>query len=133
MKFWKIEKNNFTISTPKGPPFEKKIKKIKFFVSFSKNHTIFTWIWILHVLSFLLRYIISVFQNFQIFIVLAMKFPPIATFIFWFLMAKIVIIGDYFGNLWTAKQEFYAELRFKKWKLWEKSTWRCSISQKWVM
>ena len=65
--FEKLKKTILTVSTPKGPPFGKKIKKIKFFVSFPKNHTISTWIWILHVLSFLLRYIISVFLKIFIF------------------------------------------------------------------
>ena len=45
------------------------------------------------------------FQNFQIFIFLAMKFPSITTFILWPLVAKIVIIGDYFKYLWTAKHQ----------------------------
>ena len=63
--FEKLKKTILTVLTPKGPPFGK--KKIKFFVSFPKNHTISTWIWILHVLSFLLRYIISVFLKIFIF------------------------------------------------------------------
>ena len=41
-------------------PFGKKIKKIQILCFFPKNYTISTWIWILHVLSFLLRYITSV-------------------------------------------------------------------------
>ena len=100
MKSWKIEKNIFTVLTPKGPPFGKKLKKIKLFVSFPKNHTISTWIWILHVLSFLLRYMMSILLNFFKFsLFLAMKFPSITTFILRPLAAKIVIIGDYFGHL----------------------------------
>ena len=58
LKNWK--KKNFTVSTPKGPPFGKKIQKSKNLGFFPKNHTFSTWIWILHVLSFLLRYITSV-------------------------------------------------------------------------
>ena len=68
--FKKWKKINFTVVTPKGPPFGKKIEKIKNFSFFIKNYTISTWIWILHVLSFLLRYITSVFLkifNFSIF------------------------------------------------------------------
>ena len=58
--FEKLKKKNFTVSTPKGPPFGKKIQKSKNLGFFPKNHTFSTWIWILHVLSFLLRYITSV-------------------------------------------------------------------------
>ena len=39
----------------------RKQKFEKNFVSFPKNHTISTWIWILYVLLFLLRYVIPVF------------------------------------------------------------------------
>ena len=42
MKFLKIEKRNFTVLTPKGPPFGKKIEKIKNFCFFIKNYTIST-------------------------------------------------------------------------------------------
>ena len=65
--FEKRKKIFLTILTPKGPPFGKKIKKIKNFCFFPKNHTISTWIWILHVLSFLLRYITSIFLKFSFF------------------------------------------------------------------
>ena len=65
--FEKLKKTILTVSTPKGPPFGKKIKKIKFFVSFPKDHTISTLIWILHVPSFLLRYVMSVFRKIFIF------------------------------------------------------------------
>ena len=51
-KFWKIEKYIFSIPTPKGPPFEKKIEKILKNDFFPKNHTFSTWIWILHILCF---------------------------------------------------------------------------------
>ena len=54
-KLWnyeKLKKNILTVSTPKGPPFGKKIEKIKFFVSFRKNHTISTWILIIMFLAF---------------------------------------------------------------------------------
>ena len=104
LKNWK--KTILTVSTSKGPPFGKKIEKIKLFVSFPKNHTISTWIWILHVLSFLLRYMMSILLNsFKFSLFLAMKFPSITTFILWPLVAKIVIIGDYFRYLWTAKHQ----------------------------
>ena len=43
MKFLKIEKKNFTVLTPKGLPFGKKIEKIEnFWVFFIKNYTIST-------------------------------------------------------------------------------------------
>ena len=56
-KFWKIEKKEIYFPTPKGPPFGKKIEKLKKIWFFQKNWSFYTWIWILHVLSFLLRYI----------------------------------------------------------------------------
>ena len=56
-KFWKIEKKEIYFPTPKGPPFGKKIEKLKKIWFFQKNQSFYTWIWILHVLSFLLRYI----------------------------------------------------------------------------
>ena len=37
MKSWKIEKNIFTVLTPKGPPFGKKIEKNKIFCFLSKK------------------------------------------------------------------------------------------------
>ena len=72
-RLWNLEKLKKIFSPfwhQRVPPLEKKLKKIKFFVSFPKNHTISTWIWILHVLSFLLRYImsiLSIFSNFHYF------------------------------------------------------------------
>ena len=42
MIFLKIEKNDFTVSTPKGPPFGKKIQKSKNLGFFPKNHTFST-------------------------------------------------------------------------------------------
>ena len=102
-RLWNLEKLKKIFSPfwhQRVPPLEKKLKKIKFFVSFPKNHTISTWIWILHVLSFLLRYMMSILLNFFKFsLFLAMKFPWITTFILRSLAAKIVIIGDYFGHL----------------------------------
>ena len=102
-RLWNLEKLKKIFSPfwhQRVPPLEKKLKKIKFFVSFPKNHTISTWIWILHVLSFLLRYMMSILLNFFKFsLFLAMKFPSITTFILRPLAAKIVIIGDYFGHL----------------------------------
>ena len=102
-KLWNLEKLKKIFSPfwhQRVPPLEKKLKKIKFFVSFPKNHTISTWIWILHALSFLLRYMMSILLNFFNFsLFLAMKFPLITTFILRPLAAKIVIIGDYFGHL----------------------------------
>ena len=53
-KFQKIEKRKFAILTPKGP-LEKNQEKFKN-LFFSKIHTFSAWIWILHVLSFLLSY-----------------------------------------------------------------------------
>ena len=62
--FWKFEKSqkNFSIvPTSKGPHFEKKILKLFFSNFFAINHTFSIWIWILHVLSFLLMYITYTF------------------------------------------------------------------------
>jgi len=42
MNFFKIEKKKITVLTPKGPPFGKKIKKIKKFCFFIRNYTIST-------------------------------------------------------------------------------------------
>ena len=59
-KFWNFEKLKKSI-LPIWHPFGKKSKKIIILFLFQKNNTIFTWIWILHFLSYLLKYIISVF------------------------------------------------------------------------
>ena len=56
-KFWKIVNKMFFILTPKGPPFGTKIEKLKKIDFFKENQIFYTWIWILHILSFLLRYI----------------------------------------------------------------------------
>ena len=60
-KFWNFEKlkKNFYCFDTKGSPLCKKNQRKKIFVSFPKSDTISTWIWILHVFSFLLRYITS--------------------------------------------------------------------------
>ena len=63
LKIWKIEKMFFDRFDIKGSPLWKKNFENYFFVT---NHTFSTWIWVLNVLSFLLRYIISV--SFKIFI-----------------------------------------------------------------
>ena len=55
LKNWK--KYFLIVPTSKGPPFEKENFKIIFFPFFSNKSYFFTWIWILHVISFLLRYI----------------------------------------------------------------------------
>ena len=100
LKNWK--KKIYRFDT-KGP-FGKKIQKSKNLGFFPKNHTFSTWIWILHVLSFLLRYITSVLLKiFKFSFFFAMKFPLITTFILWPLAAEIVIKEDYIGYLWTAK------------------------------
>ena len=65
--FEKLKKKNLPFRHQRVPPLEKKIQKSKNLVFFPKNYTISTWIWILHVLSFLLRYIMSVFLQIFIF------------------------------------------------------------------
>ena len=52
-----VEKVWFVTKKMEKFNFEKKILKIIFFQFFVTNHTFSTWIWILHVFSFLLRYI----------------------------------------------------------------------------
>ena len=55
LKNWK--KKILPFRHQRVPPLEKKSKNLKIWIFFPKNHTFSTWIWILHVLSFLLRYI----------------------------------------------------------------------------
>ena len=67
--FEKRKKMFLTILTSKGPPFGKKSKKSKK-IFFSKNHTFSFWICIVHVLSFILRYITPMYlkiSNFDLF------------------------------------------------------------------
>ena len=57
-KVWKIKKMFFNRSDIKGSPLWKRIFENYFFLT---NYTFSTWIWVLHVLSFFLRYITWVF------------------------------------------------------------------------
>ena len=61
LKIWKIAKNFFDRSDIKGSPLWKKNFEIFFSNFFAINHTFSIWIWILHVLSFLLMYITYTF------------------------------------------------------------------------
>ena len=102
--FEKLKKKILPFRHQRVPPLEKKSKNLKIWGFFPKNHTFSTWIWILHVLSFLLRYITSVLLKiFKFSFFFAMKFPLITTFNLWPLAAEIVIKEDYIGYLWTAK------------------------------
>ena len=86
--FEKLKKEKFYLWDTKGEKIEK-IRKIDFF---QRNHTFSTWIWFLHVLNFLLRYITWVFLKiFKIFIFLGIDFPFMINFIPWPLATKIVI------------------------------------------
>ena len=103
--FEKRKKKFLTISTSKGPPFGKKIKNILKNGSFSKKHTFSSWIWILQVLSILLRYITYVFPKISIFHLFSYKFLSMTNFIPEPLATKIVIKGGCTWYLWTAKDQ----------------------------
>ena len=105
-KFWKIEKKEIYFPTPKGPPFGKKIEKLKKIWFFQKK-SIF-----LHLnlnstcskLSFEVHNI-GIAQNFQIFNFLPINFSSMTNFIRWPLAANIVLKRDCFWYQWTAKDQ----------------------------
>ena len=71
-----------------------------------KNHIFSTWIWFLHVFSFLLRYITYVLVKiFKFLFFLSIKFLSMTNFIPWPLVAEIVIKRDCFWYLWTGKDQ----------------------------
>ena len=63
--FWKIKNISLTVLTSKGPPFEKKIRNFKNNIFLQKNDIFSLWIYIVHVLSFLLRYITITYMKFS--------------------------------------------------------------------
>ena len=90
-KFEKFEKlkEKFLVPTPKGPPFwRKNFKKIKKSYLFLKNHAFSTWIWILHVLSFILMYITYILLKIFNFPIFAIRFRSMTNFIPFPLTAK---------------------------------------------
>ena len=100
-KLWKFEKLKKTIL-----PFWHQRKKERKKIFFSKKSCYFY----LNLNSTCSQLTFEVYYNcfsqiFQIFNFLVMKFPSITTFILWPLVAKIVIIGYYFGHLWTANHQ----------------------------
>ena len=107
-KLWNFEKLKKTILPfwhQRVPPLGKKSKKLDFCFFSKKSYYFYlnlnsTCSW----LSFDV-YNICFSQNFHVFTFLAMKFPWITTFILWPLVAKIVLIENYFGHLWTAKHQ----------------------------
>ena len=62
--FENSKKVNFSLRDQRVPPLDQNRKNFKICGFFSKNHTFSSWIWILHVLSFLLMYITYIFQKF---------------------------------------------------------------------
>ena len=75
----KSKKIFLTVLTSKGSPFENLKKKIKKFSSFANNHTFSFWICILHVLSFVLRYVTIIYlkiSNFDLFMLEIFHFLP---------------------------------------------------------
>ena len=82
MIFLKIEKNDFTVLTLKGPPLWKKNYKNKFFCFLSKK-AYYLYLNLNSTCSYLSFEVCNICfpQNFQIFIFLAMKFPSKTTFI----------------------------------------------------
>ena len=103
MKILKIEKK-IKVSTPKGP---KKIEKIIIFLFFFQKIIRFLLEseFYMFLAFFFEVYNICFAQNFQIFIIFAIKFPSKSTFILKSPAAKIVIKGGYLGYLWTAKDQ----------------------------
>ena len=78
LKFLKNGKNFLTISTPKSPPFGKK-SKISINQSFFQKLYFFLFEFILHVLSFFLRYITFMYliiSNFDLFLHEKFYFSP---------------------------------------------------------
>ena len=84
-------------------------KKSKIFEKsgvFFKIQTLSSWILILRVFSFLLRYrtwVLLKFFKFSSF--WAMKFTSKTNFILWPVVKKIIIRGDCFWYLWTARDQ----------------------------
>ena len=78
--FWKIKKKIYlTVLTSKGPPLKKNSKIYFFSFFFTKNHTASFWICILHVLSFVLRYVTIIYlkiSNFDLFMLEIFHFLP---------------------------------------------------------
>ena len=62
---------NFSLRDQRVPPLDQNRKNFKICGFFFKNHIFSSWIWILHVLSFLLMYITYIFQKFLKFSFLA--------------------------------------------------------------
>ena len=110
-KFWNFEKRKFfflTVPTSKGPPFEFLFFKIKFFHFLVTNHTFSTWICILHVLSFLLRYITWVLVKIFKFSFFTIEFLSITKFFPRPLTAKIIIKKGCFWYVWIGKDQNFA-------------------------
>ena len=77
--FEKSKKMFLTVLTSKGPPFEKKFKNFEKISFFANNHTFSFWICILHVFSFLLRYVTVIYlkiSNFDLFMLEIFHFLP---------------------------------------------------------
>ena len=105
-KFLKIKKKIFYVSTPKGPLFGKKIKKLKKLIFFQRKSNF------LHLNMSSTRSKLSFevqkrgfAQIFQIFTFLPTKFTSMTNFIRWPLAANIAIKSDCFWYQWTAKDQ----------------------------
>ena len=87
------------------PPLKKNFWKLFFSNFFVTNHTFSTWIWILHVLSFLLMYITWVLVKISNFRFFTIEFLSITKFFPWPLMARIIIKKVCFWYVWTGKDQ----------------------------
>ena len=106
LKFWKTEIFFFDRSDIKGSPlWNFFFSKLFFSIFLVTNHTFSTWICILHVLSFLLRYITWVLVKIFKFSFFTIEFLSITKFFPQPLMAKIIIKKDCFWYVWTGKDQ----------------------------
>ena len=104
-KFWKIEKKEIYVPTPKVPPFGKKIEKLKFlffskksiFLHLNLNFTCSKFSFEVHNIGFA--------QIFQIFNFFPINFSSMTNFIRRHLVANIVLKRDCFWYQWTPKDQ----------------------------
>ena len=90
------------------PPLKFFFSKLFFSIFLVTNHTFSTWICILHVLSFLLRYITWVLVKIFKFSFFTIEFLSITKFFPRPLTAKITIKKDCFWYVWTGKDQNFA-------------------------
>ena len=109
--FWKFEKRNFFFQPfrlQRVPPLKIFFSKLFFSIFLVTNHTFSTWICILHVLSFLLRYITWVLVKIFKFSFFTIEFLSITKFFLRPLMAKLIIKKGCFWYVWIGKDQNFA-------------------------